>query len=465
MHPLLKPLSLFAAARSARQQRQSALWDPAHWSATANPSGHLEFDGVDLSSVVSNSGSPLLAVSLAALSADASEFRDAVRSWMPDSLIACSYKTNCIPGVLREMHAAGFGAEVISPYELWLAEKLGVPGDRIIVNGVNKDVEFLESAVRVNAASINIDEPAEIELLVAVCRRLQLKARVSLRLKVDPGSHFGLAIRNGEAMRAASAIAAGSDCLEFAGLHFHALADNDDPEPHVDFARRALQFAAEAYRKFGLTTRVLNVGGGYAVPTTKVLSRFEYARQRLLDVPARPPAPAAGPGISRYMQRLAEAIVDACRLHALPRPRLVFEPGRILFSRSHVLLTRVHSIKPNPAGPDYAMTDAGKILVAYPCDYEYHQIFVANRMRAACTSNYHLMGRLCTAADWLAKNRCLPALARGDVLAVMDAGAYFTSYSSNFAFPRPGIVMLDRGNVKPLRRPESFEHLVAMDEA
>ena len=109
------------------------------------------------------------------------------------------------------------------------------------------------------------------------------------------------------------------------------------------------------------------------------------------------------------------------------------------------MLTEVHAIKSNAQGPEIAMTDAGKILTSYPCDYEYHQMFAANRMGSSPDHVYNLMGRLCTSADWLAKYRCLPKLQRGDVIAIMDAGAYFTSYSSNFAFPRPKIVMLDDG--------------------
>ena len=128
-----------------------------------------------------------------------------------------------------------------------------------------------------------------------------------------------------------------------------------------------------------------------------------------------------------------------------------------------MLLTKVHAIKSNSIGPEIAMTDAGKILTSYPCDYEYHQMFVANRMGSSPDHVYNLMGRLCTSADWLAKYRCLPKLHRGDVIAIMDAGAYFNSYSSNFAFPRPKIVMLDDGEVQTLRERETYEHLTAMD--
>jgi diaminopimelate decarboxylase len=464
MNRLLAPVSRACAALSLRQQKKSVLWDPAHWHAAIDDAGHLAIDGIGLPRLVEQFGSPLLVLSRPKLLADADNFASAVRECLPDALVAISYKTNCVPGVLQQLHDAGLAAEVISPYELWLAERLRVPGDRIIVNGVNKDSEFIRHAVRLNVASVNIDEPREIEMLRKAAQELGTRVRVSVRLKVNRASHFGLGIESGEAARACDEIAKHPDCLAFQGLHFHELADNRDPEPHIRYLRRALEFAALIRSRSGLVTRLLNVGGGYGVPTVKVMSRFEYARQRLLDVTCRPPDPYSNAGIGLYMERLAAALDTICRENDLPRPRVVFEPGRIIFSQSHALLSRIHSIKHNRFGPDFAMTDIGKILTSYPCDYEYHQIFAANRMRARRTANYHLMGRLCTAADWLAKNRFLPKLESGDVIAVMDAGAYFTSYSSNFSFPRPAVVMLDEGRARTLRQRESFEHLTAMDD-
>jgi diaminopimelate decarboxylase len=317
--------------------------------------------------------------------------------------------------------------------------------------------------VRIGAA-INIDDPSELRHLKKAAVTLQRRARVSLRLKVDRSSHFGLAIESGEAERVAREISETPELFEFSGLHFHAIADNDDPELHIGYMTTALEFATRIKHTLGLTTASLNIGGGYTVPTMKVMSRWEYARQRLLGVPARPPDPHAGLDFRTYVARVAQALETYCAANSLARPRIILEPGRIITSQSHVLLTKVHSIKPNTSGPDFVMTDAGKILTSYPCDYEYHQMFAANRMSAANDTSYHLMGRLCTSADWLARHRCLPELHRDDVLAVMDAGAYFTSYSSNFAFPRPEIVMLDDGKARTLRKRESYEHLTAMDD-
>lgn len=456
--------SRILGSRAIRQQRKSSLNDPGHWDASINANGRLLWDGVDVAALTEQFGSPLLAVSRNRLLSDARTFRDATEEAFPGSLAAFSYKTNCVPALLQELHREAFAAEVISPYELWLADRLGVEGRQIIVNGVNKDAAFLRAAVNLGVRSINIDTPDELRSLQEICRGLGSRARVSLRLKVNPRSHFGLRLEDGEALRAAQQIARQLDTFEFVGLHFHELAANSDPQRHADHVVTAMRFAAQIFRQFGLETSMLNVGGGYAVPTTKVMSRFEYARQRLLGVPPRPPAPAEGIDIRHYMRRLADVVTTQCRILEVPKPMLAFEPGRFVSSRSHVLLTDVHSVKSNSAGPDFAMTDAGRILISYPCDYEFHQMFVANRMRAAGTEAYQLMGRLCTSTDWLAKYRCLPRLEPGDVIAVMDAGAYFMSYSSNFSFPRPGIVLLDKGVVRTIRRAQSFEHLTAMDD-
>jgi len=464
MNRVLAPIARLSAAKSRRQQRRSTLWDPQLWGGVVDSAGHLQVDGIGLPSLVEEYGSPLLAVSHSKLLSDAESFMAAAKRVFPDAMPAFSYKTNCIPGVLRELHGAGFAAEVISPYELWLAEKLGNTGDNIIVNGVNKDYEFLYDAVRVGAASINVDDRSELEMLRKAASTLGRKARLSLRLKVDPSSHFGLAIESGEAERVAEEIVATPELFEFTGLHFHALADNDDPTLHIRFLNSALAFAKQIRQKLGTEISTLNIGGGYTVPTVKVMSRWEYARQRLLGVPASPPDPRSGCPFGEYIGQVAHALENWCSTNRMSIPRVILEPGRIVTSQSHILLTRVHAIKRSTTGPDVAMTDAGKILTSYPCDYEYHQMFVANRMLDAADSTYQLMGRLCTSADWLAKNRLLPKIQPGDVVAVMDAGAYFTSYSSNFAFPRPGIVMLDQGTARISRKRETYEHLTAMDD-
>ena len=156
MNPFLAPIARLGARRSVRQQKLSALWNPEHWGAEVSSDGKLQMDGVSLPALVAEHGSPLLAVSRSKLLRDATRFASAARAVFPDAMIACSYKTNCVPGVLQQLHRSGFGAEVISHYELWLAERLGVPGERIVVNGVNKDANGVEKKCSTCGSTTNL---------------------------------------------------------------------------------------------------------------------------------------------------------------------------------------------------------------------------------------------------------------------------------------------------------------------
>jgi diaminopimelate decarboxylase len=103
------------------------------------------------------------------------------------------------------------------------------------------------------------------------------------------------------------------------------------------------------------------------------------------------------------------------------------------------------------------------MTIAHPVSYEYHEVFLANRMSAQRERKYRVTGSLCTQEDVLFRNKRLPVLREGDMLAIMDAGAYFTSLSNNFAFARPPVVLASNGNATELRKRESFEHLTALD--
>jgi diaminopimelate decarboxylase len=144
-------------------------------------------------------------------------------------------------------------------------------------------------------------------------------------------------------------------------------------------------------------------------------------------------------------------------------PKILIEPGRFLTSRSEFMLAKVLNVKHKMNGTRFAITNAGRLSITYPLDFEYHEVFLADRPNARLNSFYQIMGRVCTSADWMLKNRLLPDLIPGDILAVMDAGAYFSSYSTNFSFPRPPIVMVEEGRAELIRQGETFEHLTAMD--
>ena len=444
-------------------QRKSGVRDLGLWDLELNSGGHLSVQGIDTLDLVSQLGSPLLVVNKRRLMKDAEELQTAFERAPKGSKILYSYKTNCIPGILKPLHQAGIGAEVISPYELWLAEQLGVPGDMILYNGVDKSDASLESAIRMGVLSINIDQVEEIDRIRSAAAKLNKKANVGVRLALSSRSQFGLDIESGEALDACRTIKSLSQHLNFQCIHVHLTSNAKDASAHRAFATRALEFLRELKDTTGLNIPYLDIGGGFGVPTTKNMNGIEYGLYRVFGVLPKPPRLEDWQPMPEFMRDLISAIEGTCRRLHVEIPRLIIEPGRLITSRAEFLLASVRTTKRRTSGPFFAITDAGRLSLTFPCDFEYHEVFVAGRPNAVMDTFYGVMGRVCTSADWMFKNRLLPKLQTGDILAVMDAGAYFSSYSSNFAFPRPAIAMIDGGKVTAIRDAETFDHLTALD--
>jgi diaminopimelate decarboxylase len=194
------------------------------------------------------------------------------------------------------------------------------------------------------------------------------------------------------------------------------------------------------------------------------MSSIEYAIYRSLGILPKPPNPADFQSIGSFLGEILGCIGDECRARQLDMPKILIEPGRFITSRAELLLAKVLTVKHKKNGTRFAITNAGRLSITYPLDFEYHEVFLADRPNAKLDTNFNIMGRICTSADWMLKNRFLPRLKPGDILAVMDAGAYFSSYSSNFAFQRPPIIWVENGSTRILRNEETFDHLVDMDE-
>jgi len=451
--------------RSLRFQQRAGLPDVGAWGLSINEKGHLAVGGVDTLDLLPAYGSPLLVVNRRKLLEDATAIQQAVKRCGQGSRVVYSYKTNCIPGILKEIHGVGIGAEVISPYELWLAEQLKVPGEEIVYNGVNKTEESLVRAIELDALAINIDNLPEIERISAVAKRLKKRARVGIRLGFQAKSQFGLDVDSGEALEACHRIRRHSDWLDLNLVHFCVASNVKESGTHRHFAQKSLEFMHAIKAQLGAAIRYLDVGGGVGVPTSKNMSGIEYGLYRLFGCLPKPPDLEAFEDINTYANSVNETLEESCARLNLEKPALIMEPGRFVTSRCEFLLSTVLAVKAKHRGTKYAITDAGRLSLTFPCDFEYHTIFPADQQVSLQDREiYQVMGRICTSADWMAKNLSLPPLREGDVLATMDAGAYFSSYSSNFAFPRPAIVMVEEnGEVEVLRKAESFEHLVSLD--
>ncbi len=464
INSILKTVSKALIKKSRQWQMASPLRDLDLWDCDVSPSGNLLIANADSVELVHQYGSPLLVVNHKRLIKDARAIMQALTQAPAGSKVLYSYKTNCVPGILKAIHSSGIGAEVISPYELWVAKQLQVPGEMIVYNGVDKTDESLCRAIEMDILAINIDHREEVKRISRAAEKVGRKARIGIRLGLSNKSQFGLSIDTGEAMEVCREIASNSELLDFNCIHFSVTSNAKNSYTHKTYARLALNFISTLKRELNLEVEYLDIGGGYGVPTTKNMTGIEYGLYRTFGCLPKPAIPSEFQPIDAFIGEIAISIKKSCEELNLKPPKLLIEPGRFVTSRSEVLLAKVLAKKKKPDGTQYLITDTGRLSMTFPAEFEFHEIFVANRLLSEMDTNYQVMGRICTSADWLAKNCYLPESQPGDILAIMDAGAYFSSYSSTFAFPRPGIISINDGQIEILRKPETFEYLTELDQ-
>jgi diaminopimelate decarboxylase len=248
--------------------------------------------------------------------------------------------------------------------------------------------------------------------------------------------------------------------VRFRGFHFHIGTGIRDARAYS----QALDGLAPLFRETraaGFKVDVVDVGGGFAASTTREMSGRELliyqAFERLPAGPARADcssfADFAGE-ISRALRR----IFPADEL-----PELICEPGRSIASPNQFLLLTVIQVKTRPKVRKWLITDGGLGTVTLPTFYECHEVLLANDVRRPRTDHVTIVGPVCFASDVVYRNIRMPEIRAGEVIAIMDSGAYFLALESSFGFPRPAVVAVKEAAGRLVRRRETFEDLRGRD--
>lgn len=453
----------YVAARNDARRRelgQERGLAPESWSASVSPAGHLTLGGCDAVDLARKFGTPLYVVDERKLRRDCANFVAGFRKVYPSVEVGYSYKTNPLPGVLRVLHECGALAEVISHFELWLALQLGVPPERIIFNGPAKTPEALDLAVQSRVKLINIDGLAEIEALAAAAARRGTRQSVGVRVVTSVGwqAQFGLRLRNGEVRAAFDLIGKFPQLLPI-GLHVHLGTGIKHVPTYLQAIREMLEFARDLQRETGLRLSYFDFGGGFGVPTVQPFDTWD-SRLVQNNLPLRPVEVGSTPSIDDYARGIASLMRDFYPDGELPT--IAFEPGRAISSGAQSLLLEVLAVKPGRDKITRVILNGGKNF-ALPTGYEYHELLPASRMNEPLAGPLNFFGPLCHPGDVLFVQKPFPAIAVGDVIAVMDAGAYFVPNQMNFSNPRPAAVMVRDGQTLVFRGRESFEDIVRLD--
>ena len=402
--------------------------------------GELWMEGMALSAVAREFGTPCYVYSRAALSSAFAAF-DAAFDAHPH-LICYSVKANPNLAVLDLFARLGSGFDIVSGGELARVLAAGADPGKVVFSGVGKSAEEIGQALEAGILSFNIESQAELRRVNELAESAGRKAQVSLRVNpdVDPRTHpyistgrkhdkFGVAFEDAfDLYREASGLRG----LTIAGVDCHIGSEITEVRPFLDALDRLLVLV-DRLAAAGIAIHHLDLGGGFGI--------------RYRDEEPPPPSVFVG------------ALLD--RLRSYPQ-RILLEPGRALVGNAGVLLTRVEYLKPGDER-SFAVVDAGMNDLIRPALYEaWHEIRPL-QPRAGPTRRYEVVGPVCESADFLGHEREL-ALQPGDLLAVMSAGAYGMSMSSNYnTRPRAAEVMVDAGRAHLIRSRETVAQLFALE--
>jgi len=402
-----------------------------------------DIDGVPVSKLVEDYGSPLFVYSEKTLRHRIRQMRNAFTTRYPNVVSGWSYKTNYLQAVCALMHQEGALAEVVSGMEYQKARALGVPGEQIIFNGPRKPIPMLRTAAD-EGAMIHVDHLDEVADLEDVASELGRPVPVGLRLNLDAGiypqwSRFGFNLENGQALSAVKRIVSNGKLI-INGLHCHIGTFIMDPAAYARQTTKLVAFAYALQDRFDLSIDYLDIGGGFP------------SRSRLKGVYL--PADIAVPSIDAY----AESIADALSSNLRPGdfPRLIIESGRALVDEAGYLISTVVASKRLADGTRAYVADAGVNLL--PTSVWYNFNIEMDREVPGVNENSVIYGPLCMNIDVVAETVSLPPLTRGTRLIFSTVGAYNNTQWNQFIDYRPNVVLVgENGDVDVIREAESLE--------
>ena len=404
----------------------------------------LFLDDVRLRDLTQQHGTPLYVYSKRAMLAALAPYQKALQGRA--HLVCYAVKANSNLAVLQTFAQAGCGFDIVSEGELARVLAAGGSASKVVFSGVGKTRSEMATALKAGVKCFNVESTAELEVLSQVASGLGQTAHISLRVNpdVDAGTHpyistglkgnkFGVAHEEALATYKRAASLPG---IHVAGIDCHIGSQITEIAPYLDALDRVLDLV-ESIETAGITIHHMDLGGGLGITYTD-------------ETP---------PGADELIAKLLTKI-DA-RGHG--HREILFEPGRSLVGNAGVLLTEVMYLKPG-SQKNFCVVDAAMNDLMRPALYEAYMGIVNTQLRAdAPTTTWDVVGPVCESGDWLGRDRSL-AVQAGDVLAVLSAGAYGMTMSSNYnTRGRAAELMVEGATVHVIRERETVQDLIKHD--
>jgi diaminopimelate decarboxylase len=410
--------------------------------------GELHCEETPLSAIAAEVGTPAYIYSSATLERHYTVFRDALlahRESIGEPLIAYAVKASGAVAVIETLARLGAGADTVSEGEIRRALAAGVPPERVVFSGVGKTERELAFAIDVGVHEINVESEPELDLLARVAAGKGATPAVAIRVtpEIAAGGHakistgqgrnkFGVSVAEAERLYAK---AAASPHLRPVGVACHIGSQITTLEP-LRAAFQVMRQLVQRLRAAGLAVERLDLGGGLGVP---------YFNQ------PEPPSPGA------FAAMVAEVVRDL-------DVRLAFEPGRLIAANAGVLLSSVVHVHERPEGPRFLVLDAAMNDLIRPAMYDAFHDIRPVRARPGEPRPYDVVGPVCETGDTFTRDRVLPPLQAGDLVAFMTAGAYGSAMASEYNSRLLVPEVLVRGSEWAVIRPRpTYEDMLARE--
>jgi diaminopimelate decarboxylase len=403
----------------------------------------LVCDDVPLSAIAQAEGTPLYIYSAASIRARYRALDEAFVGY-PHRL-HYALKANSTLALVQLLHGLGSAVDANSVWEIEVARRAGFPPADIVFTGVGKSMPELEAAVALSLRAINVESAGELERIESIAAARGSVARVAIRINpdIDAQSHphisTGLKVNKfgvpADTARALAESMAARPHLQLVAIHVHVGSQITSLTPLRDAARFLGRLASELH-DHGIVLEYLDLGGGLGISYDggDVLTAGEYVT----------------------------ALVDEVRHTGLP---IVIEPGRSIVGPSGALVGTVIDLKPRATASEFAVLDAGMTELMRPALYG-----AFHRIEPVCPApgdlrHYEIVGPVCESTDVVGRDRLLPPLAVGDLLAIRDAGAYGAAMASNYnRRPLPAEVLVDGGRWRVIRRRQTVDDLLSLEQ-
>ncbi|KAF5070778.1 MAG: diaminopimelate decarboxylase [Methanobacterium sp.] len=409
-----------------------------------NEKGNLDIGGADALEIAQEYGTPLYVTDEMRVRDNYRRVYQAFTNEYEDFKIFYAAKANTSLAMMKILEQEGSCIDAVSPGEIYTALMAGFEGDRILYTGNNVTTEELKFALDAGVR-VNLDSVSMLERLAKIPGAEGTKISFRVNPMVGAG-HHDHCITGGELSKFGimehEAVQVYQKAIELGfkpvGIHTHIGSGILDPEPFKLAVQVLMDVAGRVNKEAGVTFEFIDFGGGLGIPYTP--------EEGLLDIEK-----FAKEIVGLYQDKLAE--------HNMGQPTMCIEPGRYIVGDASYLLTQVNTVKQSYR--KFIGVNAGFNTLLRPTMYgSYHHILVADKPEAEPTENIDVAGNICESGDLFARARPLPEIKEGDILAIMNAGAYAFSMASQYnSRPLPAEVMVCDGAVDIIRERENFADL------